>query len=91
MKKTISVVACVAFLTACGESASSDAAIRAAVSSGIVDPRVTDQHGIAPGLYGCGQDDGVAFDIAGRNASGQPVNAVVYCGLVLKGCTVRWK
>lgn len=91
MKTTFFAVVCAVLLVACGEFVSSDAAVRAAVSSGIVDPRITGQHGIAPGFYGCGEDDDVAFDVAGRNASGQPVNAVVCCGLVFKNCTVRWK
>ena len=91
MKTTFFVVVCAVLLVACGEFVSSDAAVRAAVSSGIVDPRITGKTVALASFAGCAKEDGVAFDVTGKNASGERVEAVVCCGVWFKACTVRYK
>lgn len=75
--------------TSCGEAVSDNRARNALTDAGYSDVLITAQHGIAPGLYGCGHDDAVAFEAVATNPAGRRVGAVVCCGLVLKGCTVR--
>ncbi len=65
-------------------------AVRAADGAGLRNVRVLEKHGIAPRLHGCAEDDSVAFDVSGTNATGSRVTAIVCCGLVWKGCTVRF-
>lgn len=38
----------------------------------------------------CGDDDTFATKFQARNPTGQLVNGVVCCGLIGKGCTIRW-
>lgn len=90
MDKRIALLAVVGLLVGCGEMIDKNVAVQTMENAGFKDVRVTGQHGIAPGWYGCGEDDAVAFDVNGKNPAGKQVSATVCCGLVLKNCTVRY-
>lgn len=51
--------------------------------------RLLDRKYVYVGMRGCSDKDGHAYEVAGTNAAGQPVAALVCCGALLKGCTVR--
>lgn len=40
--------------------------------------------------FGCGQDDTFATDFTATNPRGERVSGTVCCGLLGKGCTLRW-
>lgn len=78
-------------LATCGAWVDDADGLRAAKSSGIVDPRITGKTVALASFAGCAKEDGVAFDVTGKNASGERVEAVVCCGVWFKACTVRYK
>lgn len=40
--------------------------------------------------FACGKDDTWATNFTATNVNGQEVEGVVCCGLIFKGCTVRY-
>lgn len=40
--------------------------------------------------FGCGKDDGSSTGFEAKNPQGGRVKGVVCCGLIFKGCTVRF-
>ena len=82
-------VASMILLCGCGEAVGKDRAKDTLEAAGYSDVKVTAQHGIAPALYGCSDDDAVAFEAVATNPAGKRVATTVCCGLFLKSCTVR--
>ncbi len=78
-------------LATCGAWVDDADGLHAAKSSGIAEPRITDKTTAFVWLAGCAKGDDVAFDITGKDASGERVEAVVCCGTWFKACTVRYK
>jgi hypothetical protein len=77
-------------LAGCGEAVSPGRAKKALENEGYTEVLIKEQHGMAPGLYGCdAKSDAVAFDAEAVNVRGKRVTVTVCCGLVLKGCTIR--
>lgn len=80
-------VACVVFafaLTLCACSNETDSR-QALQKSGYVDIQIT---GWEP--FSCGEDDTWSTGFRAKNPTGQQVNGVVCCGLLIKSCTVRF-
>jgi hypothetical protein len=88
VKYTFTLFAALA-LAGCGEMVDKSRAVEAMEAAGYKNVIVTDQHGLAPGWYGCGKDDAVAFDVTATNPVGARTKAVACCGLIMKGCTIR--
>lgn len=84
------MIALVVIASGCGEAVSKDRATDAMEAAGYSDVHVTGQHGIAPEIYGCAKGDAVAFDVRAKNPAGKRTTATVCCGLILKGCTIRY-
>lgn len=40
--------------------------------------------------FSCGEDDDTSTGFTAINSNGEPVEGVVCCGFVFKGCTIRW-
>ena len=40
-------------------------------------------------LRGCGERDGHAYRVVGKNVAGDSAAAIICCGTVIKGCTIR--
>jgi len=81
MKKLIIVV--MMCLTACGSDEANT--IRTLKASGYYNITIT---GWAP--FECGKDDTFSTGFSAKNPAGQTVSGVVCCGLMFKGCTVRF-
>lgn len=82
MKYALAVVGIVVGCAAC---ANDEDTIRTLRSSGYTDIRTT---GWSP--MSCGKDDTFETGFSAVNPAGIRVNGVVCCGLVFKGCTVRF-
>lgn len=76
-------------LSGCGFMVDDADAIRAAETIGMSGVRIAERHEIAPGWFGCSDGAAAGFEVKATSAAGKPINAVVCCGAVLKGCTVR--
>lgn len=40
-------------------------------------------------LRGCGEHDGHAYRVSGKNVAGDSASAIICCGTMIKGCTIR--
>lgn len=80
----------VMFLCLIGCSSDSTEAVRAVEDLGMTDVVVEDSSLLAD-FYGCGDDDGIAYEVTAVNPLKKNVKLTVCCGgpLSLKGCTVR--
>jgi hypothetical protein len=76
------ILCCALALSGCTDSS---ATIRTLESAGFSDITVT---GYA--FFQCGEDDTSHTGFRAKNPSGKYVEGTVCCGLVLKGCTVRF-
>lgn len=76
-------------LIGCSSSDSTEA-VRAVEDLGMTDVVVEDSSLLAD-FYGCGDDDGIAYEVTAVNPLKKNVKLTVCCGgpLSLKGCTVR--
>ena len=77
-------------VASCGEFVSPSVAVSAAEMAGFTNVSVVSKSGIMPEWSGCSKGDAVAFHMNGKNPIGKEVSFLVCCGLVLKGCTVRF-
>lgn len=64
-------------------------AMRATRMINLTNVRVEDRDDFFVDWNGCGGDDNVSFEMAGKDSAGQEVEFVVCCGGIMKGCTVR--
>lgn len=69
-------------LTGCSDESNSK---RTLESSGYSDIRIS---GWSP--FSCGKDDTFSTGFTAKNPAGKYVDGVVCCGLMFKGCTVRF-
>lgn len=87
MKRTS--LAVLVMLGGCGELVEPSKAVSTMESAGYTDVRVIAQHGVAAEWAGCSKGDAVGFDVSAKNPAGVRTTALVCCGLVMKGCTIR--
>lgn len=62
-----------------------DASRRTLKAAGFTDIQIT---GWEP--WGCGEDDTFTTGFRAKNPKGAPVSGVVCCGMMGKGCTIRF-
>lgn len=53
---------------------------------------ITEGRGTGPAFFGCSDSDSLIASVGfvGKNAQGEHVEGSICCGLILKGCTVRF-
>jgi len=93
MKKIIgffALLALVSSLSSCGYMVSEDDALAAAKRAGLKDVSMKSAHQLAPTWNGCSDSDSAGFKVTGVNGNGERVDAVVCCGALFKGCTIRY-
>src|SRR5690348_11182624 len=62
---------------------------RAAAELMLRDVSITSGDPFAVSWRGCSKNDALIYSAEGTNAAGNRVKVVVYCGWLLRGCTVR--
>lgn len=50
----------------------------------------TDIHTMGYDFFACGDDDWYSTSFTAKNPQGDLVSGTVCCGLMFKGCTIRW-
>jgi hypothetical protein len=65
-------------------------AIEAVQVFGFSNSKIIKEHRIFSSFAGCDKHDSAGFTINTTNLKGENVNLLVCCGLVFKGCTVRY-
>jgi hypothetical protein len=89
--KTLPIVLVLLFgLSGCGYLVSKQDALSAARKAGLKNARVFESHQLAPAWFGCSENDSAGFEVEGINTNGERVEAIVCCGALLKGCTIRY-
>ena len=63
----------------------------AAEKAGLQSARIISSHRIWPVFFGCDKHDAAGFKVEGINPNGMKVDAMVCCGWILKGCTMRYE
>ena len=86
----VALVAVIAVLWCVSASEPTDRQEQAARNAGLRSPRVVGRVDMLLSPCGCGDSWATSYQVEGTNASGERVTAYVCCGLVAKGCTVRW-
>lgn len=84
MKAFVTMVA-LAALVALGACSDADETRRTLKSAGYSNIQTTGWS-----AFSCGKDDTYSTGFVATNPSGQRVEGVVCCGLVFKGCTIRF-
>jgi len=82
MKRLLILVALLSMTIGCANKTKTVNALRSAGYTDIMPG--------GPAFGGCGEDDTYATKFTARNPAGTVVNGVVCCGLVGKGCTIRF-
>ncbi len=73
------------FLPACGACDRPTKSVEALENQGFTDI-VLEGHR----FFGCGKGEGSSMAFKAKNPNGKEVHGLVCCGVVGKGCTVRW-
>lgn len=85
MKKAIAAFILGFILTAsagCTDAASSVSTLESA--------GFKDIHIVGYSYFGCSEDDTFHTAFVATNASGKEVHGIVCCGMIMKGCTIRF-